>query len=277
MACDVAEAEAANPLCDVYQSRVEDGVLHISMKSNLNDSIGTKPQKADSTSTGPTLATYSTTPDDEIPETVLQYERQMRKRRAADKAEACVTVQDHLRLLFVDEHLVVTNKPSGILCVPGVNNNPCLLTLIHEQFGSEKLQPPDKMIVHRLDMDTSGCVIFGRTPEAVSALHKVFRERTQVVKSYEALVCGHVSVQRGLIDLPLQRDHKQPPFMRVATPKSEQEAAQVVRDLQHHGWKKLVRKKPKPSQTEFTVVGREYYAGTELPVTRLLLKPITGR
>jgi 23S rRNA-/tRNA-specific pseudouridylate synthase len=115
-------------------------------------------------------------------------------------------------------------------------------------------------------------------------MHEIFRDRL-VEKSYQALVCGHVQVDAGTIELPLQKDHVCPPFMRVSTPKSELAAAQVVQDLQHHGWKKIMRRKPKPSTTEFTVLSREYIGGDDddknddkkLPVTRVALKPITGR
>jgi len=217
---------------------------------------------------------------EEIPETVLQYERQMRKIRAADKAGAPVSKEKHLKVIFLDDDIVVTDKPSGILCVPGVNHNPSLLGLVHEQFSSsapeDSKMKRDTMIVHRLDMDTSGLVIFGRTMRAVSKLHEFFRKK-QVDKRYEALVCGHVKPDEGLIDLPLQRDHERPPFMRVSTPSSEAAAAKVVEDLQHHGWKKIMKKKPKPSQTEFTVIERTVLPQTDLPVTRLSLNPITGR
>lgn len=79
------------------------------------------------------------------------------------------------------------------------------------------------------------------------------------------------------IDLPLQRDHEHPPFMRVSTPHSEQAAIACVADLQKHGWKKLVRKRPKSSQTAVTVVERESSNDGALPYTRLRLEPITGR
>ena len=122
-------------------------------------------------------------------------------------------------------------------------------------------------------MDTSGIVVFGRTQQAVLGLQKAFRERT-TLKRYQALVCGHVDIDEGVIDLPLQRDHERPPFMRVSTPSSEQAAAQAVHDLQHHGYKKLMRKRPKPAQTEWNVISREYLNGnSNLPVTRLALTP----
>ncbi|VEU44147.1 unnamed protein product [Pseudo-nitzschia multistriata] len=158
---------------------------------------------------------------------------------------------------------------------------------------------PEHMIVHRLDMDTSGIVMYAKTKKALLSLQALFRERDGVMKYYEAVVCGHLNpdVERGSIDLPLQRDHRFPPFMRVATPKSEHEAQQVVKDLKNAGWKKIVKKKPKPSKTLFEVIEREYvycdgYAEVDenlcgakekqrevkrYPVTRLKLTPITGR
>ena len=246
-----------NNLCDVYSARVEGERLYLTIADTRNDIHETE-----------------TTRIETIPETVLNFERQTRKAKAAKRAEADVNVRDHLRLIYEDEHLVVVDKPSGVLCVPGVNRHSSLLGLVHQQYAPA-VQPMDRLIVHRLDMDTSGLVVFGRTLDIVTRLHKVFRDR-EVEKSYRALVCGHVHVNSGLIDLPLQKDHERPPFMRVATPKSEQAAAQVVQDLQHHGWKKIMRRKPKPSTTEFEVISREYI-GENLPVTRLLLKPITGR
>ena len=234
---------------------------------------------------------------DVVPESVLRYERQMRKKRAADKAGAPVTKQSHLDVVHADEHIVVTNKPSGILCVPGINHHPSLLTVVYEEYGGQQQQQQqedsvskrmNKMVIHRLDMDTSGLVLFGRTDAAVSRLHAAFRDR-HVRKTYVALVCGHVQEDGGRIELPLQRDHRHPPLMRVATPHSEHEAAQAVQDLQTHGFRKLMQKKPKPSTTLYRVLSREYYnsddatddntdtAKTKLPVTRLALTPVTGR
>jgi len=249
-------------LCDsqiMYASHVtENGKLHLSICDTRHMPV-----------------VINRTTVEEVPDTVLQFQRQMRKLQAADRAGSAVTKEQHLHVVYQDQHLVVTNKPSGVLCVPGVNHNPSLLTLVHEEFAPT-VQPADRLVVHRLDMDTSGIVVFAKSVDATVLLHKVFRERT-VEKVYEALVCGHVEYDQGTIDLPLQKDHKQPPFMRVATPQSEYEAVQAVQDLQHHGWKKLVCKRPKPSRTEYTVLARQTFLDTNLPVTRLALTPITGR
>lgn len=182
-----------------------------------------------------------------------------------------------------------------------------MLTYLHEEYRNDldEEMKREHMIVHRLDMDTSGIIIYAKTKLAMSNLQKSFRER-DVSKFYEALVCGHIcpEVEKGSIDLPLQRDHRFPPFMRVATPQSEREAKEVVQDLNHAGWKKIIKKKPKPSQTLFEIVKREYVSvGVDIdvgvdvdvnanngierqgkrqkqerfPVTRIRLIPITGR
>lgn len=229
--------------------------------------------------------------DIQIPESVLQFQRQMRKVQAAKRASTPL-LQSQLQVLYSDDHMCVVNKPSGVLSVPGVNSNPSMLTLVYERYMDKmkKDMKRDHMIIHRLDMDTSGVIIFAITKTSMTTLQKTFRER-KVDKMYEALVCGHIddNVQSGIIDLPLQRDHRYPPFMRVATPRSEREAKEVVKDLQHAGWKKIVKKNAKPSQTYFSILNREYVTlpsteGDEssqehqiLPVTRVKLVPHTGR
>eukprot|EP00934_Nitzschia_sp_Nitz4_P000686 Nitzschia sp. Nitz4//scaffold16_size188269//7770//8942//NITZ4_001764-RA/size188269-processed-gene-0.35-mRNA-1//-1//CDS//3329538434//686//frame0 len=221
-----------------------------------------------------------------IPESVLQYERHLRQVHANEKSLTPLRPQDHLRLLHDDEHLIVVDKPSGVLCVPGLNNKPNLMHLVCDYC---KIEPTSERIVHRLDMDTSGVVIYSKSLATTKALQAAFRDR-HVDKEYHALLCGHVPEdwKTGDIHLPLQRDHRHPPFMRVATPRSEEEAARAVEDLQTHGFKKLVKKKPKPSHTEMRVLQREYleYAttssstsrdDTKIPVTRVALVPHTGR
>jgi 23S rRNA-/tRNA-specific pseudouridylate synthase len=299
--------------------------------------------------------------EEEVPESVLQYQRQIRKIQALDRASKTnVNTNDHLHTIHIDEHIVVTNKPSGVLCVPGVNKNKSLLDLVFDVYGGEKSvsvedegggdgkpnpnhlnsksskkkqkknnttttsssslslvesEPDmtplsrDNMIVHRLDMDTSGIVIFARTRHAMSRLHEAFRQKDTgcTKKVYEALLVGWLDIDcwmesavmvekeddeddcdendgsdddrerlgGGEINLPLQRDHKHPPFMRVSTPHSESEARRAVSDLNHAGYKKLIAKKPKASVTQFRVMKHELWMGHE--VTRVELYPVTGR
>jgi len=232
-----------------------------------------------------------------IPESVLQYERQMRKMKAANRAGTILTKEKHLHVMYVDEYMIAVNKPSGVLCVPGVNNKPSMVQLVYDEYGptgdDKDIMTVDKMIVHRLDMDTSGIVVFARTIQALKTLQKSFRDRN-VDKTYEALLCGQmeflpsqssdndvdnddIKYNCGTIDLALQRDHRFPPFMRVATPQSEVEALNVVNDLKNNGWKKIIKKKPKPSTTYFEFMNCYEKYHDQFPATRIKLKPITGR
>ena len=211
-----------------------------------------------------------------IPESVLQYERQKRKTQAAKRASRSLD-PSKLVTIHVDDDMIVVNKPSGFLSVPGINSNPNMLNLVYEKIGpKDKDMLMENMIIHRLDMDTSGIIVFARTKAAMLKLQGSFRDR-ETTKTYEALVVGHLSpkIESGRIELPLQRDHRHPPFMRISTFQSEKDARQTVKDLNHAGYKKLMMKKPKPSTTEFMVKGREYWNGK--PVTRLTLVPVTGR
>jgi 23S rRNA-/tRNA-specific pseudouridylate synthase len=211
-----------------------------------------------------------------IPESVLQYERQKRKTAAAKRASQPLD-PSKLVTIHIDDDMIAVNKPSGFLSVPGINANPNMLHLVHEKIGlKDKDMIIENMIIHRLDMDTSGVIIYARTKAAMSKLQGSFRDR-KTTKKYEALVVGHISqkIMSGRIELPLQRDHRHPPFMRVSTFQSEKEAKQTVKDLNHAGYKKLMMKNPKPSTTEFEVKAREYWNGK--PVTRLTLVPVTGR
>jgi tRNA pseudouridine32 synthase / 23S rRNA pseudouridine746 synthase len=216
-------------------------------------------------------------------EIVVEYEQKVERMHMAKRAKT--TISEQIEVVFYDENMVVVYKPPGVLCVPDINNNPSLLDIVWSQYGNagkvnaddSEHNKPSSMIVNRLDMDTSGLVVFGRTPTVTRELNQAFRER-HVLKEYEALVCGHVPFDSGWIDLPLQRDHEYPPFMRVSTPKSEQAAALLIDELKQSGYKKQGRKKPKPSQTAFRVVERMYHPlNTALPITRLRLQPKTGR
>jgi tRNA pseudouridine32 synthase / 23S rRNA pseudouridine746 synthase len=235
----------------------------------------------------------------------LRFERHLRKVQHAKKASAALHPED-LSVVYHDEHIVVVNKPAGVLTVPGVHARDSLLSLVYAQFGIKVTDNGEDdggdaaaaavhMIVHRLDMDTSGLVIFGRSRSVTKQLHSQFRDH-QVMKEYECLVQGHLPLLRNEsldvdtnskaifhMDLPLQRDHAHPPFMRVSTPASETEAAAVLVDLKERGWTKLTLQRPKPSRTLFRILERGWRSffendkTTTLPFTRLRLEPLTGR
>lgn len=156
------------------------------------------------------------------------------------------------------------------MTIPGKDeSNPSLNKAVFDRFGSESGRM-DKMVVHRLGMDTSGLVVFARTDAALRGLNAAFRTR-KVTREYEALVCGHVAGDSGDIDLPLMRDYENPPFMRVST--DDHQRALLELDAADVGKKML--EAPKDSLTRYAVVSREDVDGND--VTRLALTSVSGR
>lgn len=149
----------------------------------------------------------------------------------------------HLKLdiLFQDKYLLIVNKPSGLLSVPGRGEDKLdsLIVRIQKEY-------PDALIVHRLDMSTSGLMIIALGKDNERTLSILFQQR-KVDKKYVAVVNGIVSPQAGEIDLPLITDWPNRPKQKV--------------DF----------KTGKPSQTRYQVLS--YNNNT----TRLELTPLTGR
>lgn len=115
-----------------------------------------------------------------------------------------------LSILYRSEHLIVVDKPSGLLSVPGrgADKEDCLSRRVQAEF-------PDAMIVHRLDMGTSGIVVMGRGAKAQRELSILFQER-RVRKRYQALVDGHwTAAATGEIDLPICVDWPNRPKQKV--------------------------------------------------------------
>ena len=114
-----------------------------------------------------------------------------------------------LELIHEDHELLVVNKPAGLLSVPGKGEHlkDCLITRLQAAF-------PEALLVHRLDMDTSGVIVFARTPAAQRHLGLQF-ERRMMKKSYLALVWGQVDGKEGVIDLPLIVDWPNRPLQKV--------------------------------------------------------------
>ena len=116
---------------------------------------------------------------------------------------------EQLETVFVDDTLVVANKPSGLLSVPGLGPEKavCANSLLSQRHGPV-------LTVHRLDMDTSGLIIFARSKAAQRALSRQFELR-QVGKSYEALVEGQVKNDAGTIDAAIARYSRQRPLRHL--------------------------------------------------------------
>ena len=146
-----------------------------------------------------------------------------------------------VNVLHADAACVVADKPSGLLSVPGrgAHLQDCMASRVQAMFA-------DALVVHRLDMATSGLMLFARGAEAQRRLSRAFAQR-EVHKRYVAVVHGRVEPAQGEIDLPLIADWPRRPLQKVDA---------------DHG---------KPSLTRYRTIL------VEGDRTRLELEPVTGR
>ena len=117
--------------------------------------------------------------------------------------------QTPLEIIYIDSSVVVLNKPAGLLTVPGrpETHSDCLLTRVRKEvFGA--------LLVHRLDLDTSGIIIFARTASSQVNLGRQFEER-RIRKIYRATVSGYIKKDAGLISLPIVVDWPNRPIQKV--------------------------------------------------------------
>ncbi|MCR9226687.1 MAG: RluA family pseudouridine synthase [Flavobacteriaceae bacterium] len=151
-------------------------------------------------------------------------------------------VDKQLEILFGDGHLLIVNKPAGLLSVPGRHIKDSVQTRILQQYP----EATGPLIVHRLDQDTSGIMLVALNKEAHKRLQRQFLERT-VHKTYSAILEKPIKETSGIIELPLVLDIHNRPMQMV--------------DYDHG----------KPAITKYEVI--------EKTATRTLiqLKPITGR
>jgi tRNA pseudouridine32 synthase/23S rRNA pseudouridine746 synthase len=144
--------------------------------------------------------------------------------------------------LYSDDSLLVVNKPAGLLTVPGrgADKQDCLASRVQIKF-------PDALVVHRLDMGTSGLIVFGRGAVMQRQLSRLFRER-RVAKRYVAVVEGKPEAT-GEINLPLAADWPNRPKQKVDASSG------------------------KPSLTRYRLLAHDTATNT----SRLELEPVTGR
>ncbi len=114
-----------------------------------------------------------------------------------------------LKLLHHDHEILLVDKPAGLLSVPGKGEHlaDCLITRVQAVF-------PEALLVHRLDRDTSGVMVFGLSRHAQRHLGLQFEKR-QMKKTYIARVWGHVAEKTGTVDLPLIVDWPNRPLQMV--------------------------------------------------------------
>lgn len=149
---------------------------------------------------------------------------------------------DPLRVIHADHEVLLVDKPAGLLSVPG-KGEAMADSLIERIKGAF----PEVLLVHRLDRDTSGIMIFALTRHAQRALSAQFEAR-QTKKTYIARLWGHLEPKEGQVDLPLIVDWPNRPRQHV-----------------NH-------ETGKPAQTDWRVQRHEA-DGT----TRVRLYPLTGR
>ena len=152
-----------------------------------------------------------------------------------------------MRVLHADPQLLVLDKPAGLLSVPGrgADKADCLSARVQSAY-------PDALVVHRLDMATSGLILMARGADMQRRLSLAFARR-EVTKRYEAVVAGRLDAppteEWGVIDLPIAADWPNRPLRIIDT------------------------KRGQASITRWRVLGHDSPECT----TRLELEPVTGR
>lgn len=157
---------------------------------------------------------------------------------------------EKIEILYQDDHLVLINKPAGLLSLSG--KNPQNFDSVHHRLVQIF---PGCTLVHRLDFGTSGLMVIARNKAINAALCQQFSQRS-VTKLYSALLCGHTDNDEGVIDAAIAKDPALFPLMTICA---------------IHG---------KPARSRYRVVERFYHEldnGMSLPLTRVELTPETGR
>lgn len=142
-----------------------------------------------------------------------ELEVQVQPRRASELEPEAMD----LDVVWEDSHLLVVDKPAGLVVHPGAGHATGTLVhglLAHEAEGGEDPERPG--IVHRLDRETSGLLVVARSDEAHRALQEAIRTR-DVTREYVALVRGRPRSRAGRIEAPIGRDRRDPTRMSIDT------------------------------------------------------------
>jgi 23S rRNA pseudouridine1911/1915/1917 synthase len=157
-------------------------------------------------------------------------------------------MSDLFEILHEDADLLVINKPAGLVCHPTKGDERSSLAgRIRLHLGTDR----SVHLINRLDRETSGVVVVGKSDEAARELRQLWKNR-EVQKNYWAIVHGHVAVPEGLIDEPLGKD--------------ESSEVAVKNCVRHDGTK---------AQTRFSA--RWTFSRSEGDFTWLEVMPVTGR
>ena len=152
----------------------------------------------------------------------------------------------NIEILYEDEHLLLINKPSGLLSLSG--KHPQNIDSVHYRL---RQRYPDCALAHRLDFGTSGVMVVAKNKVVNAALCLQFSQRS-VTKGYQALLCGHLPHNQGTIDAPIAKYPANFPRMTICTVKG------------------------KAARSHYQVIDRSRYH-SQLLVTRVNLVTETGR
>lgn len=154
---------------------------------------------------------------------------------------------EDIDILFQDEHILLINKPSKLLSLSG--KNPANLDSVHYRIVQNF---PTALMIHRLDLGTSGIMVIALSKEISRILNRQFSERL-VVKTYTALLAGHVEQTKGEIELPIAKGE--------------------------FPLQKICFENGKPALTNYQLLAYENFLhdGQLHYVSRVCYKPLTGR
>ena len=150
---------------------------------------------------------------------------------------------DEIRILFQDAHILLIDKPSGLLSLSG--KNPLNKDSVHFRLVRDF---PTATLVHRLDFGTSGIMLVALSKPVNAELTKQF-QTGRINKTYRAILHGHVAHDSGVIELPIAKDPPNFPLQKICYATG------------------------KPALTQYTVVERI----ASPPSTRVLFTPVSGR
>ncbi len=177
-----------------------------------------------------------------------------------------------LRILHHDEDLLVLSKPIGLLSVPG--KLPGLQDSLQTRVLAEF---PEALLVHRLDMDTSGLFIMARNKPAQSHLAKQFQYR-KADKHYIAKIWGIPPQESGMVDLPLRCDWENRPLQMVCYEhgRPSQTHWEVLESMTLPSLR-AQRSNPEAIQADTWIASSQAPRNDEQMISRVKLSPVTGR
>jgi tRNA pseudouridine32 synthase/23S rRNA pseudouridine746 synthase len=153
-------------------------------------------------------------------------------------APPCV---DEIEIIYQDEAILLVNKPSGLLTLSG--KNPLNLDSVHHRLVQ---QFPSALMIHRLDLGTSGLLVVALNKIAAAHINRQFQLRT-VNKTYQAVLAGQMTDDTGDIELPIAKDPLNFPKLKICFDTG------------------------KPASSHYEVLDRQ------ADTTRVLFTPLTGR